>query len=100
MRLLAGAPNVAVKISGIGQAGTPWSVEANRAIVRDTIDIFGLDRCMFASNFPVDSLVASFGTIYSGFAEITSDLPYAAREALFFRSAMRLYRIPAETLRK
>lgn len=98
MRLLAGSPNVAVKISGIGQAGKPWSVEANRAIVRDTIDIFGTERCMFASNFPVDSLVASFGTIFSGFADITSDLSESERDALFFGNAMRIYRIPAEAL--
>lgn len=98
MRLLAGAPNAAVKISGIGQAGHPWSVEANRAIVRTTIDLFGAERCMFASNFPVDSLVASFDTIYSGFAEITSDLSSAERDALFFGNAMRIYRIPAQAL--
>jgi len=100
MRLLAGAANVAVKISGIGQAGKPWSVDANRAIVRDTIEIFGAERCMFASNFPVDSLVASFGTIYSGFAEITSDLSSAERDALFFANAMRIYRIPPQALLK
>ncbi len=98
MRLLAGAPNAAVKISGIGQAGHPWSVEANRAIVRTTIDLFGAERCMFASNFPVDSLVASFDTIYSGFAEITSDVSSAERDALFFGNAMRIYRIPAQAL--
>jgi predicted TIM-barrel fold metal-dependent hydrolase len=100
MRLLAGAANVAAKISGIGQAGKPWSVDANRAIVRDTIEIFGTERCMFASNFPVDSLVASFGTIYSGFAEITSDLLSAERDALFYANAMRIYRIPSQALLK
>lgn len=98
MRLLSGAPNVAVKISGLGQAGKPWSVAANRAIVRDTIELFGSDRCMFASNFPVDSLVAGFGTIFSGFAEIVSDLPEPAQAALFHGNAMRLYRMPAGAL--
>jgi predicted TIM-barrel fold metal-dependent hydrolase len=98
MRLLAGAPNVVVKISGLGQAGKPWSVAANRAVVLDTIDIFGVERCMFASNFPVDSLVASFGTIFSGFAEITAGLSPAERDALFHGNAMRLYRIHADAL--
>lgn len=98
MRLLAGSPNVAVKISGIGQAGKPWSVEDNRAIVLDTIDIFGPERCMFASNFPVDSLVASFSAIFSGFAEITSGFPPEERDALFSGNATRIYRIPSEAL--
>ena len=98
MRLLAGAPNVAVKISGLGQAGKPWSVEANRAIVLDTIDMFGPDRCMFASNFPVDSLVGSFATIFGGFDQITAGFSAAERDALFRGNAMRIYRIPAEAL--
>ena len=74
MKRLAGAPNAAVKISGLGQPGRPWSAEDNRPIVLDTIDIFGLDRCMFASNFPVDSLVATFRTIYEGIIAITETL--------------------------
>lgn len=98
MRHLAAAPNVAVKISGLGQAGRPWSVEANRAIVLDTIDLFGPERCMFASNFPVDSLVASFDTIFSGFSEITAGFSAAERGALFRDNAIRLYRIPPEAL--
>ena len=98
MRRLAAAPNVAVKISGLGQAGKPWSVEANRAIVLDTIDLFGPERCMFASNFPVDSLVASFDTIFSGFSEITAGFSAAERGALFRDNAIRLYRIPPEAL--
>ena len=44
---------------GARPARPPWTVEANGPIVRDTIAIFGLDRCMFASNFPVDCLCAA-----------------------------------------
>jgi predicted TIM-barrel fold metal-dependent hydrolase len=98
MELVSSAPNVAVKISGLGQAGQPWSMEANRSIVLDTIGFFGIERCMFASNFPVDSLVGSFETIYSGFAAMVADFPVADREALFHANAARIYRIPAAAL--
>lgn len=98
MRMLAGAPNVAVKISGIGEAGKPWSREANRAIVLDTIELFGPERCMFASNFPVDSLVASFGTIFSGYSKITAGCTPVERDGMFRGNAMRTYRIPADAL--
>lgn len=98
MRLLAGAPNVAVKISGLGEAGKPWSIDANRAIVLDTVEIFGPERCMFASNFPVDSLVASFDTIFSGFLEITSGCSADERDRMFRENAVRIYHIPAEVL--
>ena len=96
MRTLANNSNAAVKISGLGQPGQRWSADANRGVVRDTIDIFGIDRCMFASNFPVDSLVGDYRTIFSGFAEIVSDLSAAEQEKLFVGNAARIYRIDLE----
>lgn len=93
MRTLAGAGNTAVKISGLGLPGRRWSVDDNRRIVLDTIDIFGVDRCMFASNFPVDSLVGDYGTIMGGFSRITEDFSETERRALFHDNAARFYRI-------
>jgi predicted TIM-barrel fold metal-dependent hydrolase len=88
---LAACPNVAVKISGLGEAMRPWTVAANRDIVRTVIDLFGPGRCMFASNFPVDSLCASFATILGGFREIVRDLSAAEQRALFRDNAIRIY---------
>ncbi|MEE9249644.1 MAG: amidohydrolase family protein [Alphaproteobacteria bacterium] len=85
--------NVALKISGIGVPGRPWNVRQNRAIVRDAIAIFGTERCLFASNFPVDSLVADFRTIFSGYREITSDSPDDETAKLFHDNATRTYRL-------
>ena len=93
MQTLAGGLNVAVKISGLGQPGQPWTVEANGPIVRDAISIFGVQRCMFASNFPVDSLCAEFHTIFSGFRSIVSDLPQSDQRSLFSENAIRIYRL-------
>ncbi|CAN5257889.1 amidohydrolase [soil metagenome] len=93
IQMLARAPNVEIKISGLGVPGQPWTVEANRGIVLDTIEAFGVDRCMFASNFPVDSLVASFRTIFDGFLAITAGLPQADRRKLFHDNAVRIYRL-------
>lgn len=93
MTALAACPNVAVKISGIGQPGRAWTAEANRDIVRTTIDRFGVGRCMFASNFPVDSLCASFATIFGGFRDIVADLEPHEQKALFRDNAIRIYDI-------
>ena len=95
---LAGASNVALKISGLGEAGQPWSANDNRSVVLDAIDIFGPERVMFASNFPVDSLVGSFKSIFLGFVAITSTFSVEARDAMFRRNAARLYRFPDEAL--
>ena len=98
MANFAAAPNVAVKISGLGQAGRKWSLEANREIMLTTLDLFGEDRCMFASNFPVDSLIGDFATIYAGFEEVTRPLGLATQRKLFADNARRIYRIdPAST---
>ncbi len=91
MTALSACPNVAVKISGLGQPGAAWTVAANRDIVRTVIDLFGPARCMFASNFPVDSLCASFATIFDGFRAIVSDLSADEQRALFRDNAIRIY---------
>jgi predicted TIM-barrel fold metal-dependent hydrolase len=91
MKTLASCPNVAVKISGLGQQGQPWTVAANRDVVLTTIDLFGPSRCMFASNFPVDSLCASFHTIFGGFREIVRDFSAGEQRGLFHDNAIRIY---------
>ena len=93
MNTLVGCPNVAVKISGIGIPGVPWSVENNRDIVLSTIDAFGVDRSMFASNFPVDGVCGDLNTIFSGYKTITADFSLEDRKKLFHDNAIRIYRI-------
>lgn len=93
MARFAQCPNVAVKISGIGVPGAPWTVDANEWIVRQTIDLYGWDRVMFASNFPVDGLCASFDAIFSGFKTIVSSLPISSQGKLFYDNARRFYRL-------
>jgi predicted TIM-barrel fold metal-dependent hydrolase len=94
MATLAREPNVAVKISGLGVPGELWTAESNREVVLRSIDLFGVERAMFASNFPVDSLVASFDTIYGGFKAIVRDFSPGDLRRLFHDNAARLYRLP------
>jgi predicted TIM-barrel fold metal-dependent hydrolase len=93
MGRLAEVPGVSVKLSGLGRPGHPWTVADTGPIVRDVIALFGVDRCLFASNFPVDGLVADLGTIWSGFAAITAGRPPAERRQLFHDNARRVYRL-------
>jgi len=53
MSELATVPNVVVKISGLGTVDWNWTVESIRPFVLQTIEAFGVSRCMFASNFLV-----------------------------------------------
>ena len=95
----AAEPNTALKISGLGRAGQPWTAAANRRVVLDAIEVFGAGRAMFASNWPVDSLAVdslaadSLDTIFDGFQEIVADLGQAERRRLFRDNAVEIYRI-------
>ncbi len=98
LEMVAAHANVALKISGLGQPGRAWTVAGNGPVVRDAIAIFGAARCMFASNFPVDSLVADYRTILSGFREIAADFPPGEIAELFHDNAVRIYRLNQEHL--
>jgi predicted TIM-barrel fold metal-dependent hydrolase len=93
LEVAAGQPNIAIKISGLGRPGLPWTLTANGPIIRDTINIFGPERCMFASNFPVDGLAGSFQVIYGGFRAAVSNRPIEERRMLFHDNAVRIYRL-------
>jgi predicted TIM-barrel fold metal-dependent hydrolase len=91
MERFAAQPNTAVKISGIGVPGHRWTPDLQRDVVLETLRLFGADRCMAASNFPVDSLCASYDEIFSTLKALTTPLPDADRRALFHDTAMRIY---------
>ena len=93
MAELALRPNVATKISGLGTNDHVWTVASIRPFVLDTIDIFGPDRCMFGSNFPVDSLYSTLLDLYTAFDELTADLSLSDRRKLFGETARRVYRL-------
>jgi predicted TIM-barrel fold metal-dependent hydrolase len=93
MRELAGCGNVAVKISGFGMFDRQWTGESIQPFVRDAIDMFGAERCMFASNYPVDGMAASYRRIWATFDGLTADLSPAERQALFCGNALRIYRL-------
>lgn len=93
MTALAACPNVWCKISGLVVKGKAWTLAANRPIIRETIALFGVDRCMFASNYPVDGVKASWDYIYCCFKQVTADMPQAERRKLFADNALQFYRI-------
>lgn len=92
MERFAAEPNTAVKISGIGVPGRRWTPELQRTVVQETLQIFGAGRCMAASNFPVDSLCASYHEIFSGLKTLTAEMAEEDRRAFFHDTALRIYR--------
>ncbi|SDD50330.1 amidohydrolase family protein [Paraburkholderia lycopersici] len=90
---LAACQNVAIKISGLAMFDHEWSVESLRPYVLASIDMFGADRAMFASNFPVDRLFGGYSKLWHAYASTVSDASDCERGALFRGNAERIYRI-------
>ena len=93
MSTAAEAENVHCKISGLGMDDWSWTVDSIRPWVRHCIDAFGPDRCVFGTNWPVDRLYSSYGTLIDAYREIVSGFSLDEQAAMFSRNAERLYRI-------
>lgn len=107
MAELSRRPNVSVKIGGFGMivCGARWHLadrppssqmlaDAWHPYVETCIELFGAERCMFESNFPVDKAMYSYRTLWNAFKRLTSAASTDERAALFSGSAARFYRIP------
>ena len=93
MKKLAKCGNVAAKISGLGMFDPQWTIDSTRIFVEKTIQIFGIDRCMFASNFPVDKIFNTFDNYWESFKEITKNYSENDKKLLFSSNAEKFYRI-------
>lgn len=91
MARLSEAPNIRVKLSGICVPGERWTPDLNGWVVLEAVRLFGAGRCLWASNYPVDGLVAGFAEILGAMRAITAGLPRADRLALFHDVAARTY---------
>lgn len=91
LRQLSALPNVTCKLSGLGMFEHNWTQESIRPLVDTCLEQFGPERCMFGSNFPVDSLFSG----YAALAEAYRALVPAKQQALVFgRTAARFYGLP------
>ena len=104
---LAACPNVSVKLGGLGtprcgfgwyeQAAPPGSAEMAKGLApyfNWCIEQFGVERCMFESNFPVDKISFSYTVMWNAFKRIAKDFSPQERAALFHDTAVKVYRLP------
>ena len=83
--------NVVCKLSGIAMPMRTMDPEVYRPWITHAIELFGPDRCMFASNFPVDGMAGTYDELYGLYDNLTSDLDAASRDKLFAATAERVY---------
>ena len=92
MKILSKSENVAVKISGLFMRGDPGDNYLDE-IIKETINLFGINRCFFASNFPVDSLKITYKDLWDYFLKVSENYTIAEKEKLFNINAESYYRI-------
>jgi predicted TIM-barrel fold metal-dependent hydrolase len=90
---LAEAPNVVIKISGLGMLDPEWSVDSFRPWVLTCIEAFGVERTFFGTNWPVDRMYSSYGDVIDAYAEIISGFSQDEQAALFSGNAERIFRV-------
>jgi predicted TIM-barrel fold metal-dependent hydrolase len=93
MVALAANPKVSCKISGLAMTVQSFDPALLRRWVLGAIDIFGVERCLFATNFPVDSLFGSYTDLVGTYVKLTTDLSDAEADALFRANTERVYRL-------
>jgi predicted TIM-barrel fold metal-dependent hydrolase len=105
---LARRPNVVVKLGGLAMhlfgfdldstnRERPASSEALaklwRPYMQTCIEMFGTDRCMFESNFPVDKRGSSYAVLWNAFKRVAAGASATEKAALFKETACRTYRL-------
>src|SRR5262249_50745806 len=93
MEVLARQPNVYVKISEFRLKDQVWDYQSNRRLVLDALAIFGIERAMFASNFPVARLRIGYGALVGAMSRMLAHLAPAQRDRFFWQNAKVFYRL-------
>jgi len=68
-------------------------MQATKPNYDHTIAVFGVERCMFESNFPVDMVSCSYNVVWNSFKRLTASYSDAEKAALYHDTAHRVYRL-------
>ena len=90
LRLLSDMNNIFCKLSGLGMFDHNWTENSITPIVNECIQQFSPSRCMFGSNFPVDSLYSDYSSLIQAYRNI---IPKLASEMVFDKTARNFYKI-------
>ena len=93
MATASSAENIIIKISGLGMGDHSWTVDSIRPWVLGCIEAFGVERSIFATNWPVDSLFSDYDTLIDAYTEIVADFSEDEKRDMFARNTEELYRI-------
>ena len=70
-----------------------WPIESIKPYIMHCIESFGIERCIWGSNWPIDKLWSSFEDVVTAYIKITEHFSMNDKTALFNQNAISLYRL-------
>ncbi len=91
MKAMAACPNLYVKFTGLGTFDHKSSVELMKPMVPESMRIFGAKRCMYGSNYPIESLWTDYETYFANVNAAIGEISDEDRHEVFYGTAARVY---------
>jgi predicted TIM-barrel fold metal-dependent hydrolase len=93
MAALAACPNVNVKLSGLGTFDNAYRLEIVAPVITETVKLFGAQRCLYGSNFPIEKLWTDYASLYRTFRQAIEPLTDNEQTNILHDTAARLYKL-------
>jgi predicted TIM-barrel fold metal-dependent hydrolase len=90
---MAAFPNLHVKLSGLGMYCGGVTLPQARQVIRDTIQIFGPERTIYGSNFPLEKLHASYADFIGVYRTVLAEYSEVEQRAVLHDNAVKFYRL-------
>ena len=90
---LADLPRMHCKVSGLGMFNPHWTADQLQPIISTVIELFGAERVMFGSNFPVDKLYCSYDKLWSAYEAILQSYSWTQQEQMLVGTASAFYQL-------
>ena len=93
LKALADCPNVCTKLSALSTFARHCDLDIWQPTVAETLSLFGAERCMFGSNFPVEKLWTSYAHLVDVMDQCLRDYPESTQKSVWHDTATRVYRL-------
>ena len=90
---MAAFPNLHIKLSGLGMYSNGITYTQARQVIRDAIQVFGVDRTIYGSNFPLEKLHASYADFFSIYRRVLAEYTDAEQRMVLHDNAAAFYRL-------
>jgi predicted TIM-barrel fold metal-dependent hydrolase len=93
MKTISELDNVICKVSGLAMGDHNWTIQSIKPYVETCIELFGISKTIFATNWPVDGLWSDYSKVINAYKELTKSFSNEEKDSFFFKNAENIYDI-------